>query len=434
MKKGILNLITAAISAISLSGCGEYSSSSILSGSGDEAESDQIKFYPPSNLDKEIKCNLEPTKDSVFKVAGKYRDYAPAQLIDYKNVGWEGRLAADWDAFNVSNLGTVGINIDNALPTPSKIPENVRVAVIDVRNVAGVPHYYYYSNETAFAPIEQWSITKFLGVQLSMNHLREESNGIVGADSSVDGVEVGSYITSIGRISDNPTAAWFKSLMGAEKMTDYLSDWVVKSNWDYHLASETIPEIFLGKYGQQPASYGGDFPLFKSLDESSFRLTRNNDFPGSNTLSPLTMVESLKRLVVNDDSSYTMPSFLTDSDLESILYGAKGDNGYGGFLLGGTKSFSVDAFGGKEKLDLLTNGKWRIFGKTGSGYSSIRQRYEGVFLGSVCLPKTKSGLKESRQLIFMINAQAKESTRRWEIRYETLRNIAKIMIPELSLD
>jgi hypothetical protein len=430
----------AAVVAYSIFGCGEYNdvsrfnSDSNGDSNGDESEVDQIKFYPPSNLAKEIKCNLEPVNDSVFKVAGKYREYAPAELIDYKNIGWEGRLAADWDALNVSNLGTVGVNIDNALPTPSKIPENVRVAVIDIRNVAGIPHYYYYSNETAFAPIEQWSITKFLGVQLSMNHLRETSNGLVGADSFVDGVGVGSYITSIGRISDNPTAAWFKSLMGAEKMTDYLSNWMLKSDWDYHRGSETIPEIFLGKYGQQPASYGGDFPLFESTNKNTFRITRNNDFPGSNTLSPLTMVESLKRLVVNDEGRYSMSTSLTDNDLEAVLYGAKSDKGYGGFLLGGTKSFSVDAFGGKEKLDFLTNGKWRIFGKTGSGYSSIRQRYEGVFLGSICLPKAKNGLRSSRQLVFMVNAQAKDSTRRWEIRYETLRNIANLMIPELELD
>lgn len=434
MKKEILNSILATVTVFSMVGCGEYPSVSEINSSGDDSEIDQIKFYPPSDLSKEINCNLEPVKDSVFKVAGKYREYAPAKLIDYRNIGWEGRLAADWDAFNVTNLGTVGVNIDNALPTPSKVPENVRVAVIDIRNVAGTPYYYYYSNETAFAPIEQWSITKFLGVQLSMNHLREESNGLVGADSYVDGVEVANYITSIGRISDNPTAAWFKSLMGAEKMTDYLGNWILKSDWDYHFGSTTIPEIFLGKYGQQPASYGGDFPLFESLGNGSFRLTRNNDFLGSNTLSPLTMVETLKRLVVNDESSYSMSSSLTGNDLEAILYGAKSDNGYGGFLLGGTKSFSVDAFGGKEKLDSLTNGKWRIFGKTGAGYSSIRQRYEGVFLGSICLPKTENGLTESRQLVFMVNAQAKDSTRRWEIRYETLRNIAKIMIPELELE
>ena len=78
-----------------------------------------------------------------------------------------GRLAASWNEFNYKNLGTPGINIDNSRKTPATIPENVRIAVIDVRNVGGVPHYYYMSNETAFAPIEQWSITKYSGCKFS---------------------------------------------------------------------------------------------------------------------------------------------------------------------------------------------------------------------------------------------------------------------------
>ena len=81
----------------------------------------------------------------------------------------------------------------------------------------------------------------------------------------------------------------------------------------------------------------------------------------------------------------------------------------------------------------MTDGKWRIFGKTGSGFSRIRNRYEGVFLGSICLPKSKAGLRQSRQIVFMINAQATTSARRWEIRFEALKNMANLMLPELRI-
>lgn len=390
-------------------------------------------FYPPDNLDMVVNCKLEPSNNPEFNLNGKNRTYKSATEIDFKSIGWESRLSADWDFFNVGNLGVVGLNINNAKRTPSSIPENVRIAAIDIRNVNGVPHFFYMSNETAFAPIEQWSITKYLAVELALNNLRKKSNGNVGATATLNGREIADYITSIGRISDNPTAAWFKTLMGAENMTSQIQGSTIRSNWDFHLSKKTIPEIFLGKYGQDSASHGGKNPVFRSPGGKTYKVNRILDFPGSNTLSPLTLVEILKRFRLEATSAYPTVSSLTDQDKRKILYGSEKDEGYGGFLLGGTKTFAVEAFGGKEKLDKLTAGKWRIFGKTGSGFSRIRNRYEGAFIGSICLPKAPGGLKNSRQIIFLVNAQAITSDRRWQIRYETIKNMAKILIPELNL-
>ena len=300
--------------------------------------------------------------------------------------------------------------------------------------------YHYFSNGTAFRPIENWSSTKIQAVFLAGLKLRHASGGHVGLDSTVAGKSLAQLITGIARHSHNDSATWFKTIMGARAMTHFHNDWLLTSNIDYVSHTPTIDEIFLGHYGVRPLDLGGVPTLFRGQNGHSVRIRRDLEFPGDNTLSPLSMVESWKRIFVHDLEPNTRPTLhgaeLKEADLRTLFYGHNDRQrlSSGGMLLGGTKKTIVKAMGGKQLLDAKTGGKWRIFGKTGSGFSYIRKRHEAAFLGAACFPAAEGGLQQTRAFVFFVNIQAKDPSRRYEIRDTVIRHLTRLLVPELFSD
>ena len=149
------------------------------------------------------------------------------------------------------------------------------------------------------------------------------------------------------------------------------------------------------------------------------------------------MAESWKRVFAHEVDSSTRPRLdgteLKVADLRTLLYGHnhRKNLSSAGMLLGGTKIKIVEAMGGKELLDAKTGGRWRVFGKTGSGFSYIRKRHEAAFLGAACFPASEGGLKHARAFVFFVNVQAKDPSRRYEIRDSVIRGLTKLLVPEL---
>lgn len=393
-----------------------------------------LASLPPANLEPTTACNTKSFDQPEFSIGGQLKTYRNSSEVRYSEDGWEKRIAVEWEGLNRSILGYPGINVPARSPTPDSIDANVRIAVIDIRNVRGIPHYFYLSNSTAEAPIENWSSTKVIGVIGAAHYLRQLSNQRVGLNSYVNDVPLGRYITSIGENSDNPTAAWFKTVMGPSRLSQFYLDWIGKSDYR-NRNGNVVREEFASGYGSRPANYGGENPIFEAPTGESIRLRRDTRFSGANTLAPISLAETWKRVLVNKrDPSYQRQSLkISEKDLEVMLYGEKADQGFGGFLVGGAKEIFVEALGGKNRLDRLTNGKWRMFGKTGSGSENSRNRAEQTLLMGLCLPSFEGGIRSGRELVFFMNVQSKSIDNAKRIRLEVISKLARYLIPELDI-
>lgn len=395
--------------------------------------------HAPADLSKYTECSTRNFSEPYFKIGNESKRYKSSGEIEYDQPGWEERLPVEWEGLNFRILGYPGVNVPPRSTTPSHIKENVRIAVVDVRMVNGKPHHFYLSNSTALHPIENWSSTKVLSIFTAAHYLRVQSGGQVGMGAFLNGAPLGRFVTSIASLSDNQTAAWFKTVMGPRRSSDYLLDWIGKSDLDYNTGrSITTSESFAGRWGASPIDTG---PLSTPFvdGENQVEITRDLRFRGNNSLSPLTHLEVWKRVLVGEKDSlaYEAGPKIQKEDLEVILYGEKEDRGFGGLLYGGSKneSFSDEA-GGKRLLDRMTAGRWRIFGKTGSSGSggSSRGRAEATRVVALCLPQTNDSFPDGRELYFFVNVQARKnasvgSARR--VLSETIKNLIEYMVPEL---
>jgi hypothetical protein len=407
----------------------------------------------PASLEPFIHC---PTQDraAAAYIGGREHHYLSARDVDYGSDGWEARVAASWSALDETILGWPGRNVDNGAPNPPEVRENVRVVAIDVRNVAGVPHYHYFANGTAFHPIENWSSSKIQAMVSAVHHLRVLSHGAVGLAAHVGDVWLPDLVTLVAWRSDNAVAAWFKTILGPARQTLLLRNWIGKGQRDPTTGAALIPETFAARFGALPSEHGGATPVFVADSGAQLQLVRDGVFSGDNTLAPLTLIEALKRITVGSRDPHTAlkrddyvstaladrqrffdpaaPQSLTESDLRLLLYGAAEPEEPGGLLAGGTGDSVVAAVGGRELLDRRTGGRWRIFGKTGSGTSAIRQRSEAVFLASLCLPATAGGVVHGRELLFFVSVQALTDERKREIRNEVISRLIDHLVPELD--
>ncbi len=283
------------------------------------------KSLAPANLTPYLTCPLSNDHTASHMIAGKKRSYRSSAEVGYDTRDWEARVEGSWNVLSKKLLGASGYNVANDLVTPEHIPENARVIAIDIRRYQDEWVYHYLSNGTAFRPIENWSATKIQAAFLAGLKLRHASHGHVGLDSAVAGKSLAQLITGIARHSHNDSAASFKTIMGARAMTNFLNAWLLKSNVDYLSHTATIGEIFLGRYGVPTLDLGGVRTLFLGQDGQSVRIHRDLEFPGDNTLSPLSMVESWKRIFAHETEPMTRPRLhgaeLQETDLRTLFYG-----------------------------------------------------------------------------------------------------------------
>ncbi len=407
----------------------------------------------PSNTGVDVSCDLqdEPNMaDSTLNFRGKPVKYFSSSEIPYHQDTWMGRTQpwvsfAGLDSTIIGFPGFDGTSAGRAFSATA--PVNVRVSVVDIRKVGGQLKYHYFSNETMDSPMENWSSTKALAMTMAAHAIRMKSGHTHGMQSLITstGASLGSAVTQVADTSNNRTAIYLKSFIGAAGAHNMARNW---------LGGGARTE-FGGSHGEASQPWGnrltsqGNVKTFAGA--GSFAATSNN------TLMPVLMAEYWKRIGVNtldtrtwikkvDYAGKTMSEAerkaaldsgdvsVTPQDVGVLLYGTASGSNFGGLLFGAAHNDGfVEAIGGKGNLDQKFAGKWRIYGKTGTGSAvrSGRSRNEQIIGGFVCLPASANNtvLKQGRAFAFFINVQAAGPT--GAIRQASLKAVSAAMAPEV---
>jgi hypothetical protein len=153
--------------------------------------------------------------------------------------------------------------------------------------------------------------------------------------------------------------------------------------------------------GQQKLELGGnygllppvDLPLsFLPVDEQGSICNVANDTtpPLFNSLSPLAHVELLRRLVMHSDipAASKFPG-LTERDHLNILYGADASRLFPGLQWGGMSTditILLQSALDMNRVQQESHGRFRIFSKSGAGFSTSRRVGEILSSAYACLP------------------------------------------------
>jgi hypothetical protein len=268
------------------------------------------------------------------------------------------------------------------------------VAIAIRRDKNGVPYYKYYSNGKENVAGETWSSSKPFATVAAGSYLNEKCPGsglqsvAVGNSSVPDAfnVPLGDLITIIASYdvtagySSNELAFYFTTICGGTRVNNLITEWLGRKN-----------ETMSGSYGA---------PLKKSLDLGYNYSYSNNQFCEivsdnrdllSNTLSPLTMAELFKHIVLYRDIPVNNRLPLRWIDILNILYGPEKSKLFPVIWGGLTSDMSIFLQSAFESIDFETiknqsNGKWRIFSKTGAGFTFVRNRTEIIVNGYGSFP------------------------------------------------
>lgn len=328
--------------------------------------------------------------------------YRSARQVDYGRAGWEERVAADWDFFDVS-------------------PELGKVLVIDSRLQGDSLAFRYLANGTRDDLYEPWSSSKVMAFTAAMARAREFG---VGADASVGGFPIADLISSVHSYApfgpadgnSNAIATWMLNVAGREFATSLFHD-----NW---LRLVTPQVRIRGAYGSEAfdpetqtwtgAGSQAVVPAFRdSSDDPGYQpyACEQCGLTGNKPMTTLAQAEWLKRLATHRQVAETRHPGLTDEDVRVLFYGRRADREHpvGGMMAGIgrmlTRALTI-AMGAngdadpKRVLDDATGGRWRVWQKIGWGPSETRGTAENVVLAHVCLP----GFQGGRQ--FTVAAQA----------------------------
>jgi hypothetical protein len=258
------------------------------------------------------------------------------------------------------------------------VPDDLSIALILVKRVNGVPYYRYLSNGSHDTPVEPWSTTKFLAIINAASSLRYHSEGALGLDASVEGIPLGDLITVIHsydeeRYTSNGLSAWFHDIGGRA-----FANGIIHERW----LNRPAEEAFGANYGDRAP----DLPLTFTLGDKELKVTKDQAWYPKNYLSPLTLAEALKRLVMHREDSVTRLEEITWEDVEVLLYGAPESLWYDASSPQGMQSDtalylqeSVSA----QRRDEVAQGQWRVFSKLGLGGS---RGGEFVYTGYACFP------------------------------------------------
>ena len=256
------------------------------------------------------------------------------------------------------------------------VPSDLRVAVILIRRVNGVPHYHYISNGTEEDVFQPWSTTKVFAAANAAATLEIESNYKVGLTAHVDGTPLGDFVSSMVSYDDNPytsnsLGAYFHNIGGRTKANGLIhADWLNRPQ----------SESFGGNYGDQAAPLGYTFiePGGPSWTTQS-KPTPNPAI--SNALSAHTMAEFLKRLVLHREEPQQRLPGIQWKDIRTLLYGANPSAAYGPW--GGMTRDTAIYLQTSHDLDYIesrSHGRWSIFSKLGFGSGTF------VNVGYACFP------------------------------------------------
>ena len=263
----------------------------------------------------------------------------------------------------------------------AKVPESVKMTLILVKRVNGVPHYRYLSNGSHDDIIQPWSSTKFMAMANGAATLRKETAGTVGLDSVIGSIPLGDLGTVIHNYDErdyksNALAAWFHDL-GKRNQANHL----IHEGW----LNRSEAESFGGNYGMGAPDLGTDIIGSKG----SLSLTYDPSERVANQLSTFTMAEFFKRLIMHREDEATRMPGIEWEDIEVILYGAPNSIWFEDSDPQGMESdtavYVQQAFNAKH-MEQRSKGQWRVFSKLGFGITRDRGA-EFVHNSYACLPK-----------------------------------------------
>jgi hypothetical protein len=342
-----------------------------------------------------LSCNTQSV--SATRVLGNKKfDYKDSTAANFLAPDWEKRVGSDFNFFDDVSVGE---------PT-NKNNVQFSIVLIDIRNVNGKPHYFYYGNANHSKPTENWSSTKMLGVGMALHRLRQESGGKIGGDSTFAGGSIRNDMDPLNNTSSNVLGGWYKALAGPAAATRMVNNWLNRKG-----------ENFGGFYGVGAWDAGWYDVKFTSADKKSAQNFKIDDNATSgNELSVLTQAEFMKRVGVNfrDEAqlpkmvNYAQPQSLaalqsakpswTKEDITTMLYGNYPEGERGGMMYDGLRdlprNFQHKGHLGAPKhthLDRISGGKWVSFAKGGSGCSTSRFKCEEVLMSYVCIPGANGG-------------------------------------------
>jgi hypothetical protein len=353
----------------------------------------------PSKFRASTKCNITHGIAS-RTVGGKPRNYKGSKDVDYLSAGWQGRIASDPAFFSTANTGEVDGN-------PSGTPTAYSIALIDIRTVAGAPHYYYYGNKNWNAPTETWSSSKMVGVGIFLQKLRTMTSGKVGGDSTFPGGSIRADLDRVNDESSNTHGSWYKAMSGTGYTNNMIHNWLFQSADDF--------SSFHGFGG------GGEFSVptaFTAPDGSkSSVIAPDWQARGSNSLAMLTQAEYMKRIGVNFRDEAQMPKMIdynvpqskaslaaaktawTQADIQTLMFGDYPSGGIGGMMYDGMRdlprNFTINGHipdvPDHSGIERISGGDWVSVGKGGSGNSDSRFKKEEVLMDYVCIPSVNGG-------------------------------------------
>lgn len=372
-------------------------SKSIRSVVGGDPEFENLGIPPPKPENKAhtLTCDTQNKSADATLVDGfgnaRSIHYANSLEIDYFKKGWNDRIPKTVDAFDFKNLNRY-----------------ISYVVIDVRNVNNEPRYHYFTNSRSLKLLENWSATKTLAVVSAIQRIRLRTDLAVGANSLVKGsngrTSTFSDLNNLVHLhSDNAASVTMKQIAHPNNAENFANNWILPP------ARETFASGY-GAMASIPAPY-----RINDLENPNESIVLDSMAThDSNSLSPLLLAESMKRIGVNKRDEILMPRFfnystgaitsreqaanfapaLKDEDLEILFYGSKNaDTEWTGMTNEGfgLSGYLLPALGGKENADTKTSGRWRVFSKTGTGTSATRGVTEGSYLAHICLPEFDGG-------------------------------------------
>lgn len=270
---------------------------------------------------------------------------------------------------------TAGVAFDDALR--EVIPDSIKVSVILVRRVNGVPHYRYVSNGTEGDVFQTWSSSKFMAIANAASTLRARSLGAIGLDATVDQVPLGDLVTIVHNYDErhytsNSLAKWFHDVGGRPRINELLHGWLGRP------AGESLG----GNYGP---GYVGLALNFRDASGHTVTVPRDPGYSFDNRVSSQTMAEFLKRLVMHrEDASTRLPN-LEWADARTLFYGAESTKWFEGRPGGMSADRSVYMqLYDFDNIVKRSQGRFRILSKSGMGWAQY------VHAGYACFPSLGS--------------------------------------------
>ncbi|MGQ8366989.1 hypothetical protein [Glaciecola sp. 1036] len=343
-----------------------------------------LPYIPANTENRNISCELPLTSSE---------NHSTSEDINYHQYGWEKRVSADWDFFDI----------------PSKLG---KILIIDIVQTAEGPAYRYLANGTSQELYEPWSSSKVFAYTGALSKMREQQ---IGVPATVGDTNVSDMITGIhsyeafGTASgeSNKLATFFANLAGRDYLTSlFFDNWLKLKHDHVYFRGAYGPEAFVPSsftWNPDDAESVKITPYMQAQDDPGYLAYKCTDcgLTGNKPMTTLAQAEWLKRLAMHQADSATQMPNLTSDDIASLFYGT-GNSISNDTMAGMTLGISTMLHNAiasqldsqkspKQALDDFSDGNWRVFQKIGWGPSETRGTTENVVLAHVCLPSKTGG-------------------------------------------